>query len=695
MRRARIRVSGTGGLSFCPRCGTLLMPSGVLGVLRCPRCGYCGSGTGRGDVGVIERMIRVLETERREALSELRRNTGSGVRARVVDALGQILTLELSEGAFSALSPEPGDVLGYVWRGNIRYLGTVLDAYRCVVSVLISPGEASSLADSPELTLVSYEPLLSYDLQLSLLSKLLSSESTRTHVSSNFTQVDVKVDDEYPLKLFTGEAELGELRCSQPRSARDVKEGFMLDESQVRAVSAALGLGNHELLLIVGPPGTGKTRVIAKIAHELAGRGEKVLIASHTNRAVDNAIELLPLDNTLRVGRPEKVLRSTEPYLLSYKYRTELGERLEKLEREIGWYIKELRSMYRDRRKYRTGRWMVEEIISGWKRRLRELIQEKSDLIQRTARNIIGKVSVIGSTLIKSQLYPLKEVTFDTVIIDEASQASIALALLAMVKARKWILVGDHKQLPPIFSGEASRYGEELSAFNRLKDMYPHRHLWLTIHYRSNKAIIEFSAKHIYEGRIRPHESCALKKLRPRGRPKIEALTPEKPVVFIHTPSKEERVFEGRDRCTKRNPIEAAVVKELVSELMRCGLPSDAVGVITPYRGQRALIESLIKDSACCGVEVGTVDAFQGREKDVIIYDVVSTTDMRFPANTNRLNVALTRAKLKLIAVGNVNAIRGAPDAGLLREFIKYCLERDSVFDWGSGSWVDSASLPL
>lgn len=638
---------------------------------------------------MLNAMITALKEERSGALRMLKSEYSGGITATVIDASRQIATLEVSRHAHKVFSLEPGDVLGYVCDGNVNYLGTVLDVSGDTVTVFVdSPNTLEDLSGKQSIRIMDYEFLLTYDVQLSLLVRLLDPQLMNASLGEGFTYIDVSIFNEYPLKLFLEKISYDRLRYSKPSSEFDVQGRFKLDGSQLKAVSAALGLRDNELLLIVGPPGTGKTRVIAKIAYELSRRGEKVLITSHTNRAVDNAIELLPLDNTLRVGRPEKVLKSIRPYLLSYKYRTRLGERLRGMETEISKYIKAINTMVKSLKKYYTGRRELISKIRKWKDILRELLCERAELIRRTANAIVNEVSVIGSTLIKSQLYPLKDVTFDTVIIDEASQASISLALLAMVKAKKWVIVGDHRQLLPIFKySRASMYREELSVFKNLLDAYPQRHLWLTMHYRSNPAIIGFSAKYVYDGRIKPHESCAQKKLRLKRRPEVHALTPEKPVVFIHVRSRDESLCDNLG-CTKWNRAEAEVVKVLVKDLLRCGVSPNTIGVITPYRGQRALVLDMIKGFRGDDIEVNTVDAFQGREKDVIIYSVTSTGSFRFACERNRLNVALTRAKLKLVVVGNGKAITNAKDAGLLLKFIKYCLELNSVYDWDKKEWI-------
>ncbi|RLE85931.1 MAG: hypothetical protein DRJ67_08215, partial [Thermoprotei archaeon] len=305
------------------------------------------------------------------------------------------------------------------------------------------------------------------------------------------------------------------------------------------------------------------------------------------------------------------------------------------------------------------------------KERVRGLFKERSKLVKKAAEELVGKVPIVGATLVKSQLPPLDSCEFDTVIIDEASQASITLALLAMVKARKWVLVGDHKQLQPIFRGLSVPECEELSAFTRLYRMYESRSLWLRRHYRSNIEIAKFVAQHVYNGMIEPAEVCKKKMLRLKERPRLAPLDPNKPIVFVDVRGEERR--EGK---SKYNLEEAQAIEVLARELTRLG--AGDIGVITPYKAQKNLLAERLKRLS---IEVDTVDAFQGREKDVIIFSVTSTSNLEFASEPHRLTVALTRARLKLIVVGNAQAVAKC-HATLLSKYYHYCAERKAVYKW-------------
>jgi superfamily I DNA and/or RNA helicase len=151
----------------------------------------------------------------------------------------------------------------------------------------------------------------------------------------------------------------------------------------------------------------------------------------------------------------------------------------------------------------------------------------------------------------------------------------------------------------------------------------------------------------------------------------MEYLNPDIPVVFIHVNS----VESVREDGSRYNDIEAKIAVRIVKVLKNLNVRSEDIGIITPYRAQRDYIKEILGDD---NVEVNTVDSFQGREKDVIIFTITSTRDMTFVEDENRLNVAFTRARRKLIVIGNANSIR--KEHKLLSTFLTYAKERNGYF---------------
>jgi superfamily I DNA and/or RNA helicase len=631
-------------MPFCDNCGMWFKVGSII----CPHCGYMPLYSDKNKF--LNFMESLLRKERDEEKKRVERDKVVG---KIIDVTEGTVTIDCGIPKF-----EEGDIVGYIERGRIEPLGVVLGGGLFITVALHKP---LPLKEGQSLEICESEALVGYDLQLELIGKMRRDEL-----------------DEFEQRTIThlfGTSSLKSLRKVKPSDVLDVKERYSLDDFQLEAVEYALGLGEGEFLLIIGPPGTGKTRVIAKIAHELYKRGERVLIASHTNRAVDNALEILPVEISLRVGRPEKVI--IKPYLLSYKARTILGSKLKELEDEISNVKAEIYGLYQIRNEYeRIGYWeRYRTRLQYAKNRLRRLCEERNLMLRGESEKLVKTASIIGSTLIKSHLPPLVDERFDMVLIDECSQASITLALLGMVKAKKWVLVGDHKQLLPIFQTlevKDRRAQEKLSAFCYMLDKYKERAIWLRRHYRSNSEIIGFSSRYIYGGEISPVDACKEIKLNIKSYPKdMEFLDPNLPVVFLHVNGIESVRADG----SRLNEFEAKVAARIVKTLKDLGVKSEGIGVITPYRAQRDYIKELLKDD---GVEVNTVDSFQGREKDVIVFTITSTRDMSFVEDENRLNVAFTRARRKLIVIGNANSIRR--EHKLLYTFLSYAKEKSGYF---------------
>lgn len=498
---------------------------------------------------VLLKLRDILEDERDQVKEEVeRRDTFEGELLVVKNNIGVIDTRKLPEGT----------LLGFVDSGSIHELGHVIRNGRYQIVKL------NQTPEKQELKLIVMENLISYDLQLDILDRYL--------------------DEELP-QIYTS-ASVGNIKG--------------LDKYQGIAAATSLELPDEHLLLVIGPPGTGKTEFISRAAEIASRKDMRVLIASHTNRAVDNAIEKLEISRATRVGNPSRI----SPSVMDYSLERNVLNKLQVEEDDL------------------------EEVAEYYSRNSKKIEQEMLKTLNSTP--------IVGSTLIKSAIYPMNEQTFDLVFIDESSQALVSAALLAMQKGKRFVMVGDPYQLSPVlrYNNKSSQF----SAFNFFYSLKPHA-VWLRNHYRSNPHIINFAARYVYKKAIKPHESC--KDVRLNISSTNPVLSPEYPVVFLNVNGSEE------GKGSKYNPKEAEVTATLCEELELHGIKANDIGVITPYVKQKELI------STKTDVEVNTIDGFQGREKDVIILSLTAVKDLRFASDPRRLNVAITRARKKLIVLGN------------------------------------------
>ncbi|TFH15209.1 hypothetical protein E4H04_08775 [Candidatus Bathyarchaeota archaeon] len=232
--------------------------------------------------------------------------------------------------------------------------------------------------------------------------------------------------------------------------------------------------------------------------------------------------------------------------------------------------------------------------------------------------------------------------------------------------------------IPDIQLNHNKKEIQALSSFNYFMEKYPRRVLWLQHHYRCNDKIIGFTCREVYGGRIKPVQACSSIKL-----DKIPSdyrgyyLSSDKPVVFIDVDGRE----AGNRNSSKYNIREAEKVADVVRELEDMNISMHEIGIITTFRAQRQkLLKQLKENRNRHSLEINTVDSYQGREKDVIIYSVVGTRDFEFIEDVNRLNVAFTRARKKLIVIGNAEAITRVSPNGLLSKYSDYSKENDGYF---------------
>ena len=455
-----------------------------------------------------------------------------------------------------------------------------------------------------------------------------------------------------------------------------------LNHSQRKAV--AFALGSEDFFLIHGPFGTGKTKTLAELAIQEAKRGKKVLVAAESNVAVDNLVErLFKKIDVVRIGHPSRVSKNLKESTLAFQVEKtreyEIVVELKKMAEAL--ILKRIsikkptpatkRGLKEERilklaRKGKVARGLSLKTIKEMARyislskEIKSLLDEAKAVEDIIIQKVIEKKPIVLATNSSSALEFLKNIEFDVALVDEASQATIPSTLIPLSKAKKFVLVGDHKQLPPtILSLEAQELSQTL--FEKLISRFPQKAILLDVQYRMNELLMSFPNYQFYGGEIKAAprvKNITLKnlKLKPASFPPPWnlVLKPENVLVFIDTSQKENK-FETQRRgsTSKENHLEANLTKNLVRKLLKMGLKEENLGIIAPYDDQVDLIRSLLETE---NIEVNTVDGYQGREKEVIILSFVRSNKEReigFLEDLRRLNVALTRPKRKLIAIGD------------------------------------------
>ena len=428
-----------------------------------------------------------------------------------------------------------------------------------------------------------------------------------------------------------------------------------LNEIQSQAVTTAM---TNRLTLIQGPPGTGKTYTAVHILQGwVKNSSAPILAVAESNVAVDNMLEgLLSLGiNAVRLGQPVKVRESLrestiDAKMQNHRLRRDLDvilELNEDLARRIpGMKGKDKGLAHRD-------------LKNGWKDARRIEQQMKDD--------ILDKADVICATCIGSGHIVLDGRRFPRVLIDEATQATEPATLVPIVRGcRQLVLVGDHKQLPPtVISTRAEEMGLKKSLFERLIELGVNSTMLLE-QYRMHPCIAEFPSRQSYDGLLK-NGVTSENRIAPTG-----IIWPDfdNPVAFLPVEGGE---IVSADGHSKANPTEAGWVLRMVDSLLAGeDISPDDIGIITPYNGQVRAIHDLMESSGGLenngkwnGIEVRSVDGYQGREKEVIVFSAVRSNpegNVGFLNDSRRLNVALTRAKRGLIVIGDPKTLRNQRD---------------------------------
>ncbi len=431
-----------------------------------------------------------------------------------------------------------------------------------------------------------------------------------------------------------------------------------LNPEQLEAVTLALRA--RDFALVHGPPGTGKSTVLSELAVQFARRGQRLLCCAASNAAVDHLMELCLAQglNAVRIGHPARVL----PHLQSHTLDLTVERHPDRIAArdmfdeafELLGYARKQRSQGRSRSRFANAR---EASGAAY-----QLMDEARVLEKRAVDSVLSSAQVVCSTLSMLGSRVLSGEEFDVALFDEATQAAEPLSLMAFVKAKTVIFAGDPQQLSPtIISPQAAREGLGVSLFERLLKAHGDDvKRMLKVQHRMHETLIEFPSVEMYGGQLRSHPEAAGRTLQQILSHPLAAECP--PLRFIDTAGKGFDESEAPGTQSLRNEGEAGLIETRVRRFVKAGLRASDIGVITPYRAQADHLRELLSDLE--GLEVDSVDAFQGREKEVIIVSLVrSNTEQQvgFLSDLRRMNVALTRARRHLMVVGDSATLTAHP----------------------------------
>jgi len=443
-----------------------------------------------------------------------------------------------------------------------------------------------------------------------------------------------------------------------------------LNASQQAAVNKILAA--NELAIVHGPPGTGKTTTLVQAIRLIVQQQQQVLVVAPSNTAVDWLSEKLSMEglNVLRIGNPARV----SEHLLSLTLDQKMASHphmttVKKLKKQAAGYL-DMAHKYK-RHFGKAERAQRKALFDEAHRVLKDVEQSE----QYIFNDLLSRAQVITATLVGAAHHTIRNLRYHTVVIDEAGQALEPGCWIPVVKAQKVVFAGDHNQLPPtIKSEEAAREGLSNTLLEKCVGWHPESVVMLEEQYRMHATIMGYSSSIFYKGKLRAHPAVA-------GRVLFEG---DAPLLFIDTAG---CGYEEKTEGTRiSNPEEAAFlvqhlamyVTTLTAYYNADAFPS--IAVISPYRQQIEVLQEAVQQrpelqAVRDKIAVNTIDSFQGQERDIVYISMTrSNPDSRigFLSEIRRMNVAMTRAKQKLVVVGDSATLSQLP---FYAHFIRYATE--------------------
>jgi len=447
-----------------------------------------------------------------------------------------------------------------------------------------------------------------------------------------------------------------------------------LNPSQRAAVEKILAA--NELAIVHGPPGTGKTTTLVQAIKALVRRdGERVLVVAPSNTAVDLLSEKLADEglNVLRIGNPVRVSERLQSLTLDSRMAEHNAvKEVKKLKKKAGEfrdmahkYKRNFGKAERDQRKA-----LFDEA--------RSIMKEVERLEQYVVDDVLAKAQVVTATLVGASHYTVRHLQYRTAVIDEAGQALEPACWIPVLKAQRLVLAGDHCQLPPtVKSDEAAQGGLAITLMEKNVALHPEAVVLLEEQYRMHDMIMGYAGGVFYNSQLRAHPSVAGHTL----------FAGDLPLSFVDTAGcgYEER----QEGAGLSNPEEAAfllkhatrLVAELGAHYSVADFPS--IAIISPYRLQVQLLQELLPHSTALQpylhrISVNTIDSFQGQERDIVYIGMTRSNDdnrIGFLSEVRRMNVAMTRARKKLVVIGDSSTLS---QSSFYAGFIAYAEEKEA-----------------
>jgi ATP-dependent RNA/DNA helicase IGHMBP2 len=434
---------------------------------------------------------------------------------------------------------------------------------------------------------------------------------------------------------------------------------YLLDASlnETQRLAVRFALTANDIAILHGPPGTGKTTTVVELIRQITRRGQTVLACAPSNLAVDNLLERLLVagEHAIRLGHPARVLPELQAHTLDLLVENHPDVRLaNKLARQARQLRQHAQKFSRARPEPGARQAMRQEA--------QQMLAEARQIERQVVTRLLDSAPILCVTLTGLDQELIGSRLFDWCVMDEAGQSTEPGAWIPLQYARRLVLAGDHLQLPPtVVSPEAAAAGFGVSLLERLMhspgETIARR---LGVQYRMHQTIMGFSSQEFYQDSLTADPSVRQHLLKDLPGVLDCELT-DTPLEFIDTAGASYDEMVEPDGESRLNPMEAALVLKKVTALLEAGLAAADLAVITPYAAQVRWLREQVRSRE---IEIDSVDGFQGREKEAVVVSLVRSNrsgEIGFLEDVRRMNVALTRARRKLIVIGDSATIAHHP----------------------------------